>query len=212
MENEASICQQGAVGESCVQQPCSESADQSHSVPRTSQVSIRFTPIEHAKLRAEAAQHNTDVSSFVRSMLFPVIGREYFECSGCKKLVGNEYLFCDAIDFLICQDCASKVPKDMVSSSHAKQLLLALYGSPDLVSRIGTGFWILYQRRRSGELDVRISQVDSLEYLMTESRRLLQKGFQPLEGYQNGKPLGLKVDVCIACEPMLPFLDESLFS
>lgn len=176
---------------------------------RSARTSVRFTPLEQAKLRCSAVANDQDVAALVRFRVSDIIETGVFFCAVCQKSHPDSEFSHRKFDhpLLVCLQCGGLLPEIICRSRIPEKWIKVIYHgtlAQNDNSKWENGVCLLTESLGYG-----LSSTDkvfgaswhrTLDAAVAEAYRLARKGIRILEAFQDSRMITLNVKVVVTCD------------
>ena len=181
---------------------------------KSARTSVRFTPLDQAKLRQYAVNSDIDVATLVRKRLSDIVETGSFVCVVCRQQYSDAAFSQRKTKhpLLVCADCGAKLPQIITLSKLPEKWVEVLYcvADPMGLSRIDydKGVALLTYDLRWHDPTVPLDSRTpygvvwhrTLEAAVSDAYRMARQGVRILEAFQDAKTITLNVEVVVTCE------------
>ena len=187
---------------------------------KSARTSVRFTPLEQAKLRQYAVNSDIDVATLVRKRLSDIVETGSFVCVACNCQ------HADAVfsqrktkhPLLVCHDCGVNLPLIVTQSKLPEKWIEVLrkavrYTSlrpasfkTDVRQGYDEGVSLLthdlrwQESAQTGDGAYALAWHRTIDAAVADAYRMARQGVRILEAFQDAKPITLNVEVKVTCE------------
>ena len=178
---------------------------------KSARTSVRFTPLDQAKLRQYAVNSDIDVATLVRKRLSDIVETGSFVCAVCRQQYPDVAFSQRKTKhpLLVCADCGAKLPQIITLSKLPEKWTKVLYCVADPMGLAKVDYdkgvaLLTYDLRWQGSgTSVGPHGVvwhRTIEAAVSDAYRMARQGIRILEAFEDAKTITLNVEVVVTCE------------